>query len=103
MQSLQDSSMKKILIIICGMIGLCLSASAGLILSDSFNYPDGTLLTTTGWVAHSSGGLNPITVTNGTAVVRALSASSEDIHADLSGQPYLASNPGIKLYSSYTI
>jgi hypothetical protein len=95
--------MKKNLIIVYALAGLLSSAQAGLILSDSFTYPDTNLTSTGVWVAHSAGGANAIGVTNGQAVVRMLSASAEDDHADLSGQPYLASNAGIKLYSSYSI
>lgn len=34
------------------------------ILVENFEYPQGTLLTTQGWLAHSSGGTNPILVTS---------------------------------------
>ncbi|MDZ7340451.1 MAG: T9SS type A sorting domain-containing protein [candidate division KSB1 bacterium] len=35
-----------------------------LLFEENFNYPDGAKLTDYGWVAHSSGGTNPITVTS---------------------------------------
>ena len=35
------------------------------LLTDDFNYTNGTLLTANGWTAHSGAGTNPVTVTSG--------------------------------------
>lgn len=35
-----------------------------ILLVEYFDYPEGTLLTTQGWLAHSSGGTNPVVVTS---------------------------------------
>ena len=52
---------KKFIIVIL-LVGLSLAGWAQLITSDNFNYPDNTLLTNNGWVAHSGGGTAPIAV-----------------------------------------
>lgn len=60
-------------------------AHAGILLSDTFSYPDGDLATVSGgkWVIHS--GTTPLNVTGGTLTVTG--ANSEDQHADLAGAP----------------
>src|SRR3990172_8245598 len=77
------------------------ATQAGIVLSDTFTYPNGNLVGATGspWAPHS--GSTPVTVVNGQA--RLTGGSSEDVNAPLAGAPYLDTDPSAFLYSSYTL
>ncbi len=77
-------------------------APAVLLLSDSFNYPDGPLVTvsTNLWMHHSGGTTGQVQVVSGRAFLS--QANSEDVSRYLAGQPYPAST-NIYLYSSFVI
>jgi endonuclease/exonuclease/phosphatase family metal-dependent hydrolase len=76
-------------------------AGAALLLNDSFNYPDGPLVTATGspWTTYS-GTSGQVKVMSGRMFLS--KANSEDVHALLAGQPY-ASTSGAILYVSFKI
>jgi len=97
--------MKKILLGILTSTLVISATHAGVVLSDTFSYGDGLLTALAGgiWSAHSSGGSNPILVTNGQIRVQMISASAEDDNTAISGAPYLSSDASAKLYSSYTL
>lgn len=93
---------KSLLIVIASVLGAS-HLSAGVILSDTFSYPDGGIVGAPGspWVAHSgSGGV--MVATN---QLRVSSSLSEDINAPLTGAPYdTTNNPTVtSLYSSFTV
>src|SRR5439155_26252892 len=95
--------MKKITLTVIIVMAVWGCAQAGLVLSDSFSYPDGNLTNVSGgtWYAHGNIGGIPMLVTNG--MVRIAGANNaEDDSANLSGGPY-ATNSGVVLYSSYTL
>src|SRR5437868_5706464 len=95
--------MKKALLAFLILASTMIGANAGLILSDTFSYPNGNLtsVSTNVWYAHGNIGGSPILVTNGMArLVGATSA--EDDSSDLAGAPY-ATNSGVTLYSSYSL
>ncbi|MDD4602224.1 MAG: choice-of-anchor J domain-containing protein [Bacteroidales bacterium] len=46
-------------------LGICQLTFAQLLMDENFSYPAGSLLTANGWVAHSGGGTQPITVSTG--------------------------------------
>jgi hypothetical protein len=63
------------------------TANAALLVHEDFSHPDGNLVGQTPtpgpgatWVAHSSGGSNPIQVTSGAAVLQQASSGREDIN-----------------------
>jgi hypothetical protein len=92
--------MKPLSLLIGLSIGLAVSARANVVLSDSFNYPDGFLVGAPGspWQNHS--GTTPVTVTNG--AMRVSFSGSEDVNALLSGQPYTTTGSD-SLYSSFKV
>jgi hypothetical protein len=92
--------MKKILLSSL-MILAVYAAHAGVVLSDTFTYPDGGLVgaPSSPWSAHSTGTL--MLVTNNTLIVSR--ARAEDVNAPLAGAPYLVADPAAKLYSSFTL
>lgn len=82
---------------------IAFSAHGIIILSDDFDYPDGPITNAPGtiWINHSGGGSNQeALVVSGK--LQLTSSRSEDIHAALTNQPYLA-NTGVTLYASFTI
>jgi hypothetical protein len=93
--------MKKAFLIATIVAIASFAAPASVVLSDSFTYPDGPITSapSTPWIAHSGSG--SMMVSNNMLVVSRL--RGEDVHADLAGGPYLASDPSIALYSSFTM
>jgi len=78
-------------------------AAAALLLSDSFDYPDGALVavSTNGWVHHSGSVTGEVSVASGR--VRLSDANTEDVSAPLAGQPYPASSNTNMFYAAFTI
>ena len=78
-------------------------AGAALLLNDSFNYPDGPLVTVSGnlWVHHSGSVTGEVTVTSGRVLLS--EANTEDVNALLAGQPYAASGATNVFYASFTV
>jgi endonuclease/exonuclease/phosphatase family metal-dependent hydrolase len=76
-------------------------ASAGVLLTESFNYPDGAIVGVAGspWVVHS-GSAGDALVQSGKLEV--FSSRSDDIDAPISGQPF-ATSSGAILYASFTV
>jgi len=76
-------------------------AAATVLLEDSFDYPDGALVTATGsaWTTYSGTG-GQLEVVSGRILLS--KANSEDVEAMLAGQPYTASSDAI-LYVSFTV
>ena len=82
---------------------LTVKALIGVLFSDDFNsYGDGPLFfNSTAWIHPSSfGTANEMQVSNGVVMVN--SALTEDLMANLAGQPY-ASTTGVVLYCSFTL
>jgi hypothetical protein len=94
--------MKRKLILVLAGLATAMAARAGLILSDSFSYPDGNVTDAPGspWVAHSGAGNGPVQILNGQ--LRVTGGSAEDVNALLSGGPYLSNSPAL-LYSSFKL
>ena len=81
---------------------LCAPISeAAIILSDSFDYPNGSVVTNSGgvWGTHS-GITGQVQVTSSRLVLS--QANTEDINAQLAGQPYPATT-NILLYARFTV
>jgi endonuclease/exonuclease/phosphatase family metal-dependent hydrolase len=89
-----------------GTAALLLSATlagAALLLSDSFSYPDGSLVTVSGgvWVHHSGSVTGEVAVASGRVLLS--ETNSEDVNALLTGQPYPSSGPTNVFYASFTV
>ncbi len=95
--------MKKLILTLGILAGAAMVTQAGVVLSESFNYPNGNLTAVSGgiWSAHSGAGAQPVQVTNGMARLYEPSSSAEDVNALLAGAPYLSSDSTIALYSSF--
>jgi len=93
--------MKKALLAITLVAAVGSAARASVVLSDTFTYPDGPIISapSSPWVAHS--GTGSMMVSNNMLVVSR--SRGEDVHADLAGGPYVDSDPSIELYSSFTM
>jgi endonuclease/exonuclease/phosphatase family metal-dependent hydrolase len=80
-------------------------ADAAILLNDSFDYPDGSLVTVSSnvWVHHSppGSGTGEVTVASGRVLLNA--ANNEDVNALLAGQPYLSSGTTNVFYASFTV
>ena len=77
-------------------------SGAALLLSDSFSYPDGPLVTVSGGVwAHHSGSAGEVMVSSGRVLLN--EANTEDVNALLAGQPYAASGTTNVFYASFTV
>jgi hypothetical protein len=76
--------------------------SANVVLSEPFDYPDGSVTTNSGmlWNTHSGTIAGQTKVAGG--VLRLLSAQTEDVNALLIGSPY-PTNHGTVLYASFNV
>ena len=93
---------KEILVSACLVGVACNSESrAAVILSDTFNYPDGVLqnVSSNKWIGHS-GTTNQVDVTRG--ALNLTGAESQDVSALLAGQPYATTN-GAVLYAGFDL
>lgn len=79
---------------------LCGPASASLLFTDSFDYPDGAITNVSNgiWTEHSSGA--PCQIVSGQAQVSF--SAAEDVHAALTNQPF-STGSGVILYASFTV
>jgi endonuclease/exonuclease/phosphatase family metal-dependent hydrolase len=95
------SIVKKVVFCITGLLLSATLSGAALLLNDSFNYPDGPLVTAVGspWTTYSgtSGQMNVIS-----GRVYLTKANSEDVQATLAGQPYPPASNAV-LYVSFKI
>jgi endonuclease/exonuclease/phosphatase family metal-dependent hydrolase len=78
-------------------------ARAALLLSDSFDYPDGALVmvSTNLWTHHSGSVTGEVMVASGRVWLS--EANTEDVHALLAGQPYPASGATNVFYASFMV
>ena len=80
-------------------------SGAALLLSDSFSYSNGPLVTVSGgvWVHHSPSGSNTGEVAVASGRVFLSEANTEDVNASLAGQPYASSGTTNVFYASFTV
>ena len=92
--------MKKSLLLWTLALFTGVTAQAGIILSETFTYPDGDISTAPGspWVVHS--GTTAATISNN--MLRLTGGNSADVNALLSGGPYLSNSVAV-LYSSFKL
>ena len=92
--------MKKILLFI--LLLTALRAPAILIMSETFDYNDGTLISTApNWTAHSGAGVTPLTVVSNQLQV--ILSNTEDDSVLLPGAPYNSSGTVNYLFASMTL
>ncbi len=79
------------------------TAEAVLLFSDSFDYPDGALVTVSSnvWMHHSGSVTGEVTVASGRILLN--EANTEDVHALVAGQPYPVSGATNVFYASFNI
>ncbi len=97
--------------IIVKKVALCIAAfllsipwaGAALLLGDSFNYPDGPLVTVSSnvWAHHSGSVTGEVAVVSGRVLLN--EANTEDVNALLAGQPYPSSGSTNVFYASFTV
>jgi len=82
---------------------LAITAEAVVLFSDSFDYPDGALVTvsTNLWSHHSGSVTGEVTVASGRVLLS--EANTEDVHALLTGQPYPASGATNVFYAGFKV
>ncbi len=94
--------MKKVVLGLAALVVSATLANATLLLTDSFSYPDGPLVTVSGGVwAHHSGSAGEVMVSSGRVLLN--EANTEDVNALLAGQPYAASGTTNVFYASFTV
>ncbi len=78
-------------------------AGAAILLSDSFSYSDGPLVTVSSnlWVHHSGSVTGEVAVVSGRVLLN--EAKTEDVNALLAGQPYPSSGSTNVFYASFTV
>jgi hypothetical protein len=96
---------RKLLLLFAAPWLLCASEvglRADILLSNSFNYADGPLVTVSSgdWVHHSGATTGEVKVVSGRVLLSQTNA--EDVSSVLSGQPYAAST-NVLLYASFTL
>src|SRR5437867_4155689 len=86
-------------LVVAGSLPLALPAAT--LLRDSFNYPNGPLVSVSAgvWATHS-GATGQVAVLSGLTDLSA--AASEDVNALVAGQPYPATTNTV-LYASFTV
>ncbi len=80
-----------------------ITAEAVVLFSDSFDYPDGALVTvsTNLWAHHSGSVTGEVLVASGRVLLSG--ANTEDVNVRLAGQPYPASGATNVFYASFTV
>ncbi|MEI2722343.1 MAG: hypothetical protein V9H26_02025 [Verrucomicrobiota bacterium] len=93
--------MKKLLLNLIVAIALVVSSRAGIVFSDTFNYPDGGIVTNSAgiWVANT-GTANTMLASNSELVVS--TSRTEDIAASL-GATYMTNGATPALYASFSL
>jgi endonuclease/exonuclease/phosphatase family metal-dependent hydrolase len=88
---------------LAGFMFFAITAAAALLLNDSFDYPDGALVTvsTNLWAHHSGSVTGEVAVASGRAWLS--EANTEDVNALLAGQPYPASGATNVFYAGFTV
>ena len=94
---------KKVVFCIATFLLSATLSGAALLLSDSFSYPDGPLVTVSGgvWVHHSGSVSGQVAVVSGRVLLN--EANAEDVNALLAGQPYPSSGTTNVFYASFTV
>jgi hypothetical protein len=94
--------MKKIILALMGIAASLITTQASSIFSDSFNYPDGSIVASSGgiWIANSGSTSGLCLVSNQTLIVS--SSRGEDIAHQL-GSIYTTNGPVTALYASFTL
>lgn len=96
--------MRKLILVGAALVVLCSAgtARAVVLLSDSFNYTNGPLVTVSGtnWTHHSGATTGELQVIAGEAFLT--QTNFEDVAALLAGQPYGATT-NLRLYASFTV
>jgi len=94
---------KKVVFCIAAFLLSAMLAQAVLLLSDSFSYPDGPLVTVSSnvWVHHSGSVTGEVAVVSGLVLLN--EANTEDVNALLAGQPYPSSGSTNVFYASFTV
>jgi endonuclease/exonuclease/phosphatase family metal-dependent hydrolase len=77
-------------------------SEASIIFSDSFDYPNGSIVTNSGgvWATHSGTITGQVQVVSGRVLLS--QTNSEDINAQLAGEPYPAAT-NVSLYARFTV
>jgi endonuclease/exonuclease/phosphatase family metal-dependent hydrolase len=93
---------KKSCFVVCALFGAATLSPAGLILTDSFDYANGPLVTASNspWLHDSGATTGEVSVVSGRVFLS--ETNTEDVHAPLSGAPYTAIG-GTTLYVSFTL
>lgn len=80
-----------------------ITAEAVVLFSDSFDYPDGPLVTMSSnvWMHHSGSVTGEVMVASGRALLS--EANTEDVHALLTGQPYPATGAANVFYAGFKV
>jgi endonuclease/exonuclease/phosphatase family metal-dependent hydrolase len=88
---------------LAGFMFFAITARAVLLLNDSFDYPDGALVTvsTNVWAHHSGSVTGEVAVASGRVWLN--EANTEDVHALLAGQPYPASGATNIFYAGFMV
>ena len=94
---------KKVVFCIATFLLSATLSGAALLLSDTFSYPDGPLVTVSGgvWAHHSGSVTGEVAVASGR--MRINEDNTEDVNALLAGQPYPASGTTNVVYASFTV
>jgi len=94
--------MKRLLLLISFSLLVAASTQGGIVLSDTFAYPDGGIITNSGgvWVPNT-GTANSMLVSNQQLI--ASTSRTEDMAAALSGAPYNTNGSVPALYASFTL
>jgi hypothetical protein len=98
--------MKRVALSLTLIIAITATLKASILLSDSFNYPDGAIVGALGslWISHS-GNTGTALVTNQELEVVSSTLRTEDINAPLSSAPYdTTNNPAVTaLYAGFNV
>src|SRR4051812_10851901 len=101
--SFRDVPVRKLIFAVLAVLALEFApfSNASIILSDSFDYPNGSIVTNSGavWVTHS-GITGQVQVVSSRVLLS--QTNSEDINAQLAGAPYPATTNAL-LYARFTI